>query len=418
MSSLTAIALEKHMLGAICSSHGAVLDEYPITLDHFTDPDNVKLFKFLASMHRSGIPISEYKVQDMIQDDRIEFSVDMKDALHCRSLDAVPDLWQVLNGYAIKRGAVAIGEWLTRAEGDDVVEEAIQRLLGLKIDAGDEDVFGKELDVEFERFQSLRRGEKQRSIRTPFEVWNDAFGGIIEGSMYALSGRPGAGKNAMIEQMIEKMITEDRPVLMFAKDMSPGMMIKRLVCRRAKVPYWRFVRDVVHDNEMDAMVDAFTYYKGVRERKLLRVMNPSSLTAERLSSIVRHDLRVYGTECVFLDHFATLKLGKTNVVEGLTMASIELRRMVNETKVPLVVLAHINRQGANGKPTAEDIKYCDQLYGDADGMAMLWTDQDRTDLKYGENLKMYMTIAKNRCGPLGDEPIMFDGNNLTFHNEN
>lgn len=422
MSSLTVMPIEQYMIGAICSSRGSVLDEYPITVDHFTDPDHIKLFNMLSFMHKEGKQISEQKIREMIYLDNVEFQIDMTEALHYPYLTQVPDLWEVLNDRFIKRGAYKVGTWITESakdkflEGNDVIDEAVQKLLGLKVGDRDESVTDAEFDAEEERYRSVIRGETQKSIRTPFVSWNESFGGILEGGMYVLSGRPGAGKNAMVEQMIEKMISEERPVLMFAKDMSPGVMVKRLICRRAGVPYWRYVRDVIHKHEQAPLEEAFNYYKGVR--KFLRVMNPPNLTAERLASIVRSEARVNKIQCVFLDHFGTIKLGKRDVVEGLTVASIALRTMVNETKIPLVVLAHINRTGAKGKPSAEDIKFCDQLYGDCDGMAMLWTDQDRTELPYGEKLKMYMSITKNRSGAITDDPILFDGVNLTFHNEN
>jgi replicative DNA helicase len=134
-----------------------------------------------------------------------------------------------------------------------------------------------------------------------------------------------------------------------------------------------------------------------------------------MSAIVRRDHRTKGTRAVFLDHIQVLSVGK-DIREGLTRASIAIRQTVTETNIPHVVLAHINREGSKGRPTAENIKEFDQLHGDCDGMAILWTDADKTKIEPGEMLPMKVFFAKNRNGPTGEDSLLFDGSLMAFRN--
>ena len=111
-----------------------------------------------------------------------------------------------------------------------------------------------------------------------------------------------------------------------------------------------------------------------------------------------------------------LRVGK-ELREGLTQASLAIRSCATETRVPHVVLAHINRNGSKGRPAPEDIKEFDQLFGDCDGMGILWTDVEREKLKPGDHLAMKLYVPKNRCGPLCEEPLMFDGALMKFYDQ-
>ncbi len=93
---------------------------------------------------------------------------------------------------------------------------------------------------------------------------------------------------------------------------------------------------------------------------------------------------------------------------------MNVRDLVTTTGIPAVVLAHINRAGAKGRPTPEDIKEFDQLYGDVDGMCMMWTAKDRTEMQEGELLEVNFYAAKNRDAGVMEEAMLFKGDQMKF----
>jgi replicative DNA helicase len=149
------------------------------------------------------------------------------------------------------------------------------------------------------------------------------------------------------------------------------------------------------------------------EKSPMHLYNPQDFTAERMCAITRKLVRQHGIKAVFLDHVQVLKVGK-ELREGLTRASICIRDCCSSTGVPHVILAHVNRDAAGKsgakamRPRPEDIKEFDQLYGDCDAMAMLWTEQKPEDIDPGAPLEVNLYAAKNRSGPLTEEHLNFN----------
>lgn len=80
--------------------------------------------------------------------------------------------------------------------------------------------------------------------------------------------------------------------------------------------------------------------------------------------------------------------------------------------MPHVALFHINCNGAKGQPAPEDVRNFDQLLGDVDGMAVLWSEQRAEDLPPGKLLMMKFYTAKSRDGAATEDKIFFDGEHM------
>ena len=253
-------------------------------------------------------------------------------------------------------------------------------------------------------------GQVEPGLRTGISAWDALFGGLLPGQYYGLGGRPGMGKSAMMEQMIYRLVAEEVPVLLFEKDMSLGMLIERIACREARVPYWRFIRRLTNHEERErirVVVDGLG-------KSCLRLHNPTNLTADKLCAMVRREQRQHGVQAVFLDHIQLLDVGK-ELREGLTRASIALSRHIPESNIPHVVLFHVNRNAAAGRPRGEDVKEFDQLLGDVDALAMLWSEVKREDLRPGESLPVKFFAPKNRNGAVAEEEMLFESELMRFY---
>ena len=79
-----------------------------------------------------------------------------------------------------------------------------------------------------------------------------------------------------------------------------------------------------------------------------------------------------------------------------------------------MVLIHVNRNAAAGRPRGEDVKEFDQLLGDVDALAMLWSEVKREDLQPGEPLPVKFFAPKNRNGAVAEEEMMFEGELMQF----
>lgn len=408
---------ESGFLGCIMASEGDILEEYPVTSEHFFISGNQIIAASCLELFATKTPVNALTVTPRLRDlgliDQVGGAHGISSLFAPQSLAA--HFHSVLCEKMALRRALDAATWATRTWGQAestewFLSEFQSRLSGIEIVQGERNEVPHAAEAIYSRLDKLARGESVTGIATGNRIWNDAFGGLVPGAYYALAGRPGTGKSAMMEEMIADMIAADIPVLVFQRDMSPQKMVERLCCRWCGIPYWRYVRgllDLVEHGRIRETV------RGLVDAPLY-LYNPIGLTAEKLCAIMRREKRVHGIKAAFLDHIQALKVGK-DLREGLTQASLAIRGCVTELDIPFVTLCHLNREGGKAeRPSANNIKEFDQLFGDVDGMAILWSSSNQREQGSEGKRAVNFYVAKNRDGPESEEVIIFDGENLKF----
>jgi replicative DNA helicase len=404
---------ERSFIGCVIASFGETLDAYLLEPEAFFEPDYRRFYEMLLKMHKGKERICPESVVSKWEGIMVG-QENIYDLCFYPSPQMAVQFYNTLCNWLAMRRARRLGERIVqdieqKQDPTEFCRAIASEAASIMPSTACDNELGTACDALERRLGQIERGEKIKGYRAPLAAWNKAFGGICDGNLYAIAARPGLGKTALMEQMIADYIANDLPVAVFEKDMAPNMLIERIVCRAAKVPFYNFSNGFVTREDIASL----RRFKDAINEAPLNLYNPTNLTPEKLSSIVRRDARSKGIKAVFLDHIQVLDVGKDKR-EGLTHASITIRQTATETNIPHIVLAHINRNGSKGRPTPEDIKEFDQLYGDCDGMAILWTDVDRATLKHGEFLPMKLYFAKNRNGALAEEPVLFDGRMMQF----
>jgi replicative DNA helicase len=406
---------EEGMVGCICQN-AALLDEMALTADHFLTFECRQVFEAAKELHGQGKGVDVFSVQSQLGPEivaKIQHHR-MSQITFYPSPQMAGTFYAILSEKLTLRRAYLMGDWLKRSslESKDVnalCEDASKRAADLSADAIGDNILEDAVKQAYERLNRMDRGEKPKLVMTPITAWNKLFGGIGDGRFYALASRPGLGKTAMMEQMITQYLALDWPVIVFEKDMSPQMLVERIACREAGAPYWKYDREVLSDVErrnVRRMLSALDPGK-------LLLFNPNGLTAEKMCAIARREIRAKKAKAVFLDHIQVLRFPGKDLREGLTQSSLTIRQNVTETGVPHIVLAHINREGAEGRPKPENIKEFDQLFGDVDALALLWSEVEAAE-NTGEHRAMKLYAAKNRGGAVMEEDLTFNGPLLKF----
>lgn len=413
---------EAAFVGCVVQSGGAVLHASPATTEHFSHFGARTAFTAALWLNDNAKPINSFTVRQRLTAEQVKaIGGELALAELCRfpTVSMAEHLFSVLNEKLALRRVQEIVSWANGElqQGADpslLCAEFSAKAACISPEAESENVLSTCLDVIDARLDRIDRGEVERGYRTPIDVWDNAFGGILPGQMYALAGRPGCGKTAMMEMFINSLLSQGAPVCVFEKDMSPEKLLARIACRGIGLPFWRYARGTLDRITTSRLREATKTLRRVP----LYVYNPANLTADKMCAIARRDIRLHGVAAVFLDHIQALRVGnKQDLRAGLTQASLTIRSHVTETNVPHILLAHINRDGAKGRPSPENIKEFDQLYGDCDGMGILWSEKSRADLEEGDMLEMNFYVAKNRDGEVTDDPLIFDGAQLTFKNK-
>lgn len=302
-------------------------------------------------------------------------------------------------------------------EGSDtLILDLEQKLFALNESGKDdmENVTAKAMESLKDAIDKRKKGERVLGIKTGIGPWDKALGGLIKSRFYVIAARPGMGKTAMIEQIIEGMMLQDKSCLVFSQDMDADMLVSRMACRSAGICYKDYETgrcDAKALFKLDAAVQGLM----TRIDKLI-IYSPSSLTASAMRAIVRKEKRMNRVEAVFLDHVQCLEVGtaKDDIRLSLTLQSREIARSVKDTGIPHVVLAQLNREGCKGRPSPTNIKEFDALHADCDAMVLLWSEDDPSDIEPGKCLRVKFTMGKNRYGPRFEDELDFYGPMMRF----
>lgn len=411
---------EAAILGCI-ASRPDLLDELRLTEEHFFHFAHRQIFGAALALHKSGSPVNTHTLASSLTDllPKIGGVVGLTNFIRSVAPSSAASIFDRLDCLCTLRRAQNALLWastgLTEAiqfqEPMPFVTELKRRVLDIEDAGGAEESILPDVVREIHaKLDRMDRGENSTGFQTSIDVWNTAFGGIVEGQFYAIAGRPGRGKTAMAEQIIGDYMKAKLPIVVFEKDMSPQKLVERIVCRYVGVPFWKLMRGMTNAQDRKEIRDGTAF---LVERNHLRLYSPAGLTAEQMCAIMRRERR-RGAACGILDHIQCLKVGR-DMREGLTQASLTIRRHVTETGMPFIALAHLNRE-AGGKsesdrPSPKNIKEFDQLYGDVDGLVILWYAADQSD-KATKEIKF--TVAKNRDFNETEETVIFDGAHMTF----
>jgi replicative DNA helicase len=408
---------ERGMTGCIVSTGGAVMDELPLTGEHFFGWKERQVFGAAQRLHGAGKSIDLFSVLSELGRETVTKigHAEMTELCHYPAPSLAATFHATLCEQLTLRRADALGRWMTaeaslRPNVGQFCATASARVAGLEVLSDNENVLKDAVEQAKARIGRMERGEKPLLLQTPIEAWNRMFGGIADGRFYAIASRPGLGKTAMLEQMATTYLMRNECVVIFEKDMAPQLLVERIACREASVPFWKYDREQLDADQcrrVRLMLDALDPGK-------LLIFNPNGLTAEKLCAIARRAIRTHKAKVIFLDHIQALRFPGKDLREGLTMSSLTLRANVTETNVPHVVLAHINRDGSKGRPQPENIKEFDQLFGDVDALALLWSEVEAADIKPFKKRPMKLYSAKNRGGAVTEETLFFNGPLLKF----
>lgn len=416
-SNLTCTDSERAFIGCLVAGEGEALDVCAASEEHFVDPVARAIFIVSRNLHEAGSPVSVGTVLQKLgagQIAELGGIGQVREVCNFPEPDHAEHYFEIIEGKLTLRRALRMARWATEeieatTNPMEFVNELHRRVAGVQASSDSENVLPSALDAFAARLGRIEAGKSENGLQTSVVAWNKIFGGVLEGQLYGVAGRPGTGKTALMEMLICDFLGKEHPVCVFERDMSPQKLVERIACRLMRVPYWKLSRGLLHPDECVKLRNAIELLRAMP----LIIHNPTGLTPERMCAIARRDIRVRGAKAVFLDHIQTFGQGR-DMREKLTQASLYIRDSVTTTNVPHIVLAHVNRNGAKGRPAPEDIKEFDQLYGDADGMLLLWSEQEKTKLKKGELLEVNFYGAKNRDGGVVECEMLFDGELMKF----
>src|SRR5947209_1819135 len=328
----------------------------------------------------------------------------------------------VRDKYILRQIISAATESVRRAyeeqdEVNNLLDEVEQRIFAV----GEDRFKGEMLSMKEQVISTLESIEKLfenkgaiTGVSTGFRDLDKLTSGLHSSEMIVIAARPSMGKTALAMNIAEHAAIEVKlPVAIFSLEMSAQQLVQRMLCSRARVNLAKTRDGFLGEADFPKLTHAASK---LAEAKIF-IDDSAGLTILELRAKARRLKAQQNIELIIVDYLqllrSTSRRAQDNRQLEISEISAGLKGLAKELKIPIVVVAQLNRQPeqrAGGKPRLSDLRESGSIEQDADLVALLVRpelyeeDEEARVEKAGE---AELIIAKQRNGPVGEIPLTF-----------
>ena len=328
----------------------------------------------------------------------------------------------VRDKYILRSIIAAATESVRRAyeEQDEVgnlLDEVEQKIFAV----GEDRFKGQMLSMKDQVMEAIESIEKLyerkggiTGISTGFVEFDRMTSGMHPSEMIVIAARPSMGKTALAMNIAEHVaINENLSVGVFSLEMSSQQLVQRLLCSRARVNLQKVRDGFLGERDFPSLTAAASKLAEAR----IFIDDSASLTILELRAKARRLKAQQDVQLIIVDYLqllrSTSRRAQDNRQLEISEISAGLKGLAKELKIPLIVVAQLNRQPearSGGKPRLSDLRESGSIEQDADLVGLLVRpeiyeeDEEARAEKAGE---AELIIAKQRNGPVGEIPLTF-----------
>jgi len=265
----------------------------------------------------------------------------------------------------------------------------------------------------------LDPSQRIQGLSTGFRQFDELTGGLHEGELIILAGRPAMGKTALALNIAQHVAVKLRKtVAVFSLEMSKEALLSRLLCSGARVNSQHFRQGYLDGEERRKLQRAASE---IVEAPLF-IDDSAATTLMDMHAKLRRLQAERPLGLVVLDYLQLMSSrGRFDSrVQEVSAMSRGLKLLSKELKVPMLVLSQLSRapeiRPGDRRPQLSDLRESGSIEQDADVVAFIYREEvykpDRDDLRGQAEL----ILAKQRNGPTGKIRLVFRGELTRFEN--
>src|SRR5438045_3501318 len=328
----------------------------------------------------------------------------------------------VRDKYILREIIAAATESVRRAyeeqdEVNNLLDEVEQRIFAV----GEDRFKGQMLSMKDQVMEAIESIEKLyerkggiTGISTGFVEFDRMTSGMHGAEMIVIAARPSMGKTALVMNIAEHVAVQEKlSVGVFSLEMSSQQLVQRLLCSRARVNLQKVRDGFLAERDFPSLTAAASK---LAEAQIF-IDDSASLSILELRAKARRLKAQKDIKLIVVDYLqllrSTTRRAQDNRQLEISEISAGLKGLAKELKVPVLVLAQLNRQPearTGGKPRLSDLRESGSIEQDADLVGLLVRpeiyeeDEDARAEKAGE---AELIIAKQRNGPVGEIALTF-----------
>ena len=228
-------------------------------------------------------------------------------------------------------------------------------------------------------------------------------GGLVPGELVILAARPSVGKSAFALNVAYSASCYGTGVLFFSLEMPMQQLLDRVVANVGEVELGKFRQGLDEVNRERARA-ATRKMRG----KPLYIVDSTRITVSEIRRRARIVQRKAGLRLLVIDYLQLLTPGDSSVPREQQVAQMsrELKCLAGELKVPIILLAQLNRKVEESRrdPVLSDLRESGAIEQDAD--IVIFLHQARSAIG-NPNEPVKVIVAKGRSSGVGSEFLEF-----------
>ena len=256
-------------------------------------------------------------------------------------------------------------------------------------------------------------GGKIPGVSTGFEKLDESTNGYQDGQLWVIAARPGAGKTALLLNLVENLVSNGSPAGIFSAEMYGEELAVRSLSGQTKIDSLRLARGQLYHGDFGKITTAIS--KSVHWP--LWIDDRADMRLVDIQVGARNMVKQHGVKVIFVDYLQLIKEPdhSRNREDAVRKLSDGLKQLAKELGIAIVALAQLNRSNERreGKrPDKSDLRDSGAIEQDANVILLLHPlEPDSTD----PVVDVEIIIAKCRGGKLGPLLFEFDKPTTTFY---
>jgi replicative DNA helicase len=280
-------------------------------------------------------------------------------------------------------GLIADAIKISSAEGKSAVYNAKEAM----------SVFINRLDEIYEARDTGGTG-----LKTGIATLDESMGGMHPSDMAIVGARPGVGKTAFAVSIMRNVAKQGKRVGFFSTEMSVFQVMSRFVSIESKINAHKLRQADLDELDFARITAATSAIMGFN----LRICDKPAITIGELSMQARAWAADGGLDFIAVNYLTRLHPDKVGFNQNLDVGLIVtgLKNLARNLNVPVMVLAQLNRSGAQRKdkrPVMSDLRDSGIIEQEADQILMLYRPDEDSETEFPPEI----VIEKNRHGECG-----------------
>lgn len=406
-----------------------------VRADDFYDDAHAKIFRHMQEMYEAG-----KKVDATLLLDRLRAAGELEvvgGALYLTQLfHAVPNAAhavyyaEIVRDRATIRGLIGAATKILRDSYDEtrdvksLVSSAEHAVFEIMDERGGDKVarIDAVLHDTMDRIEARIRGEyTEGGVNSGFTLLDEQTGGLHNNELIVLAARPSMGKTAFAMNIASNVAVDQKvPVLFISLEMSAMELTERLLCSVAEVNGHRLRNGTCGQDERQRLA----MKSGVVGQAPLYIDDSPSRTISEIAAgarrVARRENRL---GLIVIDYLQLIEPDnmKDPRQEQVSRMTRRLKGLAREMKVPILVLAQLNRQTEASKdniPRLSHLRESGAIEQDADVVMFVHREEyyHRGEDAEKHAGKAQIIVAKQRNGPVGDIDLIWKKDFTKFCN--